>query len=205
MSKIIFRKPKVLVVINSGLLSLLFFFSSFCFILNDTRDYTIINNELLKVKSKNPTKSILLKESNNNEYVISIITQLDSLEKVGSKEKLVSFKQEIGITEDKKFNLIFNQKEYKHLLSQKSINLKWNFKKISNAISYSSPNEKRKDKIVIYLSKPIFTQDNKFAIVYSNNEKTSYLIIFEKIKNEWKEYKIISPNIISPKVYIIDK
>jgi len=203
MNKIIYHKQKVLVVISIVLF--IFLFSSFNPSSNDSKDYVLINKQIQKVKIKNSNKSITLKESNSNEFVISVINQLHSYEKVGDQKKLDSFKQEIGITENIKFNSIFNKKEYPHLISQKNSNSKWNFNKISDATPHSSLEKKDNKTLFLYLSKPIYTKDENFALVYCNNAKTAYIIVFEKVDKVWKEFKIISPMIINPKAKEINK
>jgi hypothetical protein len=203
MNKIIYHKQKVLVVINIVLF--IFLFSSFNHSSNDEKDYVLINKQIEKVKIKNSNKFIALKDSNSNEFVISIINQLNSYEKVGNKKKLDSLKQEIGIAENSKFNSIFSKKVYPHLISQKNSNSKWDFNKISDATPYSSLEKKDNKTLVLYLSKPIYTKDDNFALVYCSNSKTAYIIIFEKVDKVWEEFKIISPMIISPKAKVINK
>jgi hypothetical protein len=184
MNKTIFyRKLKAPLVISFTFFILIF--SSFAFLSSNDEDYILLNKIIERVKNKNPNKSIILKESNNNEYVISFINQLDSL------------KAEIGIQNNLKFNSIFNQKEYSYFISQKN-NSKWDFDKIFRATNSSNV----KSQVSLYVSKPIYTKNSNYALIYTTNEKTSCIVIYEKITKDWIEYKIISPMIINPKVNV---
>ncbi len=198
MNKIIYnRKLKAHLVISFILFILIF--SSFVILPNNDEDYILLNKIFERTKIKNPDKTIVLNESNSNEYVISIINQLNSYEKTNSI-KLDSLKNEIGIVNNAKFNSIFNQKEYSYLISQKS-NSKWNFDKIGGAEVTSNS----KNKISLYVSKPIYTKNSNYSLVYINNGKTSKIVIYEKIDKGWKEYKIISPMLRSSKVSLEKK
>lgn len=114
--------------------------------------------------------------------------------------KLDSLKDEIGIQNNLKFNSIFNQKEYSYFISQKN-NSKWDFDKIFGATNSSNV----KGQVSLYVSKPIYTKNSNFALIYTTNEKTSCIVIYEKITKDWIEYKIISPMIINPKVNVKNK
>jgi len=199
MNKTIFyRKLKAPLVISFTFFILIF--SSFAFLSSNDEDYILLNKIIERVKNKNPNKSIILKESNNNEYVISVINQLNTFEKSENKVKLDSLKAEIGIQNNLKFNSIFNQKEYSYFISQKN-NSKWDFDKVFGATNSSNV----KCQVSLYVSKPIYTKNSNFALIYTTNEKTSCIIIYEKITNDWIEYKIISPMIINPKVNVKNK
>lgn len=203
MNKIIYLKQKGIVVIKFTLLILILIFSSFV-IFDNNNDYSIINSQLIKFKSKYPSKTIFLNESNSNEFIISIVMELDSLEKINNKLKVDSLKQEIGIESNEKFNSIFNKNEYSYFLTQKNIHSKWNFNKILNAKNYNSFKQKQEDFLNLYISKPIYTKNNNYALVNVRNPKTCYIIIFERSGKEWKEYKIISPMITSAKKNVIE-
>jgi len=196
MNKTIFyHKLKAPLVISFTFFILIF--SSFAFLSSNDEDYILLNKIIERVKNKNPNKSIILKESNNNEYVISVINQLNTFEKSENKVKLDSLKAEIGIQNNLKFNSIFNQKEYSYFISQKN-NSKWDFDKIFRATNSSNV----KSQVSLYVSKPIYTKNSNYALIYTTNEKTSCIVIYEKKTKDWIEYKIISPMIINPKVNV---
>lgn len=177
-------------------ISLIFFiFSSFYYSSYYNDDYILLNKIIERVKSQNPKKTIFLKQSNNNEYIISIINQLNDFEKSENKFKLDSLKDEIGIENNIKFNSIFNQKEYSYFISQKSSTM-WSFDKVFGATISSATQSQG----VLYVSKPIYTKNSNFALVYINNGKTSYIVIYEKVLKVWNEYKIIAPLFIITKV-----
>ena len=188
-----YQKQKVLLVISFTFLIL----SSFIYLPNND-EYILLNKIIEKIKNNNPNKSIILEKSNNNNYVISVLNQLNTFEKSKNNEKLDSLKNELGIENNEIFNSIFNENEYQYLINQKS-NSKWNFDKISGKMNSSN----LKNKVNLYVSKPIYTKKADFALIYINNKKTSCIVIYEKKIKGWYEYKILSPLLISAKAKLI--
>lgn len=195
MNKTTFHRKLWVLLVISFTTPILLIFSSFVFIENNDEDYILLNKILERTKIKNPDKTIVLNEENNNDFVISIINQLNTIEESKNEIKLDSLKNEIGIKNNVKFNSIFNLREYSILKSQKSSS-KWSFDKVIGATNYSDV----KGQLKLYVSKPIYTRNLNFALIYISNGKTSYIVIFEKTKKEWNEYKIISPMIVNAKV-----
>lgn len=200
MNKTIFRKQKVLLVI-SILFVIISAFNSIS--VNNDVDYDLLNQTIERTKNKNSGKIILLKESNNNEFVISIIKDLNHFEEIDEKIKLDSLKKSIGIDSNKKFNLIFNKNEYSNFISQEN-NSKWDFNRINNATAYiENKNIKAtNNNNILYVSKPIYTKNNNFALVYISSNNHSYIDVFEKINKKWIEYKLIYPMISVKKITV---
>ncbi len=74
----------------------------------------------------------------------------------------------------------------------------WLFDKVFGATISSAL--QRQGQCVLYVSKPIYTKNSNFALVYINNGKTSYIVIYERVLKVWNEYKIIAPLFIITKV-----
>ncbi|PZR21231.1 MAG: hypothetical protein DI539_08635 [Flavobacterium psychrophilum] len=152
---------------------------------------TVINNTKRILKGEHAM--ILLSPSANNGYIINMI------EKYRDKVSDVLFEADHN---DEILQQIFNEKEYGYLLSQRS-DEKWNLNGINE------------DKVIIYkedmdiiapgskvltVGKPIYTLDNKYALVYLNLITWLGIQVFKNEGGKWIEYKLIHPLIVQPKL-----
>ena len=166
-------------------------------------DYLLVDKIVKQTKEQNLEKTLILSLDNNNEYVISIINKLYKSEIEGDIFKLDSLKQTTGIVlnypneinKTKSLNMIFNKNEYEYLISQKESS-KWDFNLI-NETYFEKDNNKSHLKIKI--SKPIYTLDSKFALIYIYKQATSGIMIYKKTKEAWLEYRLIAPSLNQPK------
>lgn len=158
-------------------------------------DYLLLNKLLNNISKQFPKNNINFKLSNNNEVVTSVVEELKKNDFETNKFKLDSLKRDIGIDSDKTFNEIFNPKEYDYLISQKQ-KLEWDFQKIKTQRVYKYEKDMSVDKqIIVQISKPIYTSNNKFALISVNKKSASYILIFKKNKNDWIEDKLFSPSL----------
>lgn len=145
-------------------------------------DYLILNKIInITIKNKDDFK---IKLSNDNNYVISIIKKFKSLEK--SKNKLNTEKLSLGIENNSVTNYIFNKRQYDHFILQKE-HTKWNFDKSTivnekNILKGDSFFMKSKE---IFISKPIYTLNKKYALVRINKSTILYIMILHKRDNKW--------------------
>lgn len=190
MNKIIFNhKQKGLIVISSSLLVIfLFSFTT----LNSKKstannnDYVLVNKILEKTRKQKKGRIIQLNPINDNTYVISLINNIYKCE----TKKLDSLKKDNGI-DDITFENVFNKKEYTNYISQK-INLTWNLSKIQDkSIKMSTKENLNYKYLSVYISKPIYSLNKKFCLVYIKST-WSGIMIYKKEKGIWKDYKLIS-------------
>lgn len=169
--------------IKSLILCIIYFFISSSFQQNIYNDEKIINY-IIKQKIKSANKLILLNSSNDNKSVISIIEEIEFINKTNNSILVDSVYNSYGIKNKKDFISIFNIEEFNYLKSQKQ-NEKWNLKNtnLKNIVL----SEDKKESLII--TKPIYTKNQKFALVYVMNKKSSYIMILKKEKDKWKEYK----------------
>lgn len=201
MNKMEIIKQKVLLVINFILISLFLSCSSKqernSISMDD--DYIIINKILETSKKNSESKIIHLQKSNNNEYAIKILKS----EQAKSSTKNPKEIEYDFITIDhnnKSVKRTFNNKEYKFLISQ-SLNSTWDtafMEQISGSNRADSSNIKK-----ITISKPIYTSNNKYALVSIKRETWLGIQIMEKTKGEWVEKDIIAPIFFQPKANLI--
>ncbi|TXE13980.1 hypothetical protein ES692_17755 [Psychroserpens burtonensis] len=130
---------------------------------NKSNGYLIINKIVTQTKKQFLNRTLTLDSLNDNEYVISIIKELEKYQKINDSYKLDSLKHSLGIIKgDSILNLIFNKEEYEYLISQKE-NSPWDL----NLIDKLDINENNEDiKQVLHIGKPIYTKNNDFALVY---------------------------------------
>jgi hypothetical protein len=171
-------KHKVLLVINFILISLFLSCSSKQErnSISKDDDYIIINKILETSKRNSESKIIYLQKSNNNEYAIKILKS----EQAKSSTKNPKEIEYDFITIDhnnKSVKRIFNNKEYKFLISQ-SLNSTWDtafMEQISGSNKADSSNIKK-----ITISKPVYTSNNKYALVSIKRETWLGIQIMEK-------------------------
>ncbi|WP_445455757.1 hypothetical protein [Flavobacterium sp. HNIBRBA15423] len=185
MNKIIFNQKELKgFLVISNFIFLIFLSYGFK---DKNNDYEILNY----IVNKNASESICLEENRNNNQIISIVKELQEIDDKGDLLEMDSIKNNYGIQKNEIFENIFNPVSYEHLLKQKD-NSNWNFNNIKNP-KIKKCKENNNNKTVLYVSKPIYTNENKFALVHITKRTTSYILILQKSKNEWKEYKIIAP------------
>jgi len=143
-------------------------------------DYDILNILMIK----NQKDKICLNSSNDNEYVISIFEEWELANEMGINE-LENFYKEKGINDKENYKQIFNFQELDNFISQKEKS-EW---KISNKTIDLCIDSNTKNQNKIFISKPIYTIDKKFALVCISKGKNSFIEILMKNKNEWTEYK----------------
>lgn len=147
---------------------------------------TNVNQEtsLLKVyfedyKKENNIDSIFLAYDNNN------------LENLKSYKRYLNLKKE---SKDSLKNIIFKKEEYTNFNSQATeLGTIWEieFSKFKNVFSEKKAN---KETPILYVTKPIFTKDKLYALLYSYNMLKSDSIFFvprmevyKREKNTWKK------------------
>lgn len=194
----------------SKILYLFFFVTFICnsqvVKLND--DYLIVKKFINSGEDEETTINI----KNDNTYIIDLIEQLKKVEQTKNKHTIDSLKIFLGIkksaftqssdhyinSNDKGLDSVFSIKEYDFLLSQKHKGY-WDKKIISNFNQKEKNNNYRE----IFFSKPIYTRNGKWALVYKHRETSSFVLILKKENDIWLEYKTINNLIISPKVKLI--
>lgn len=172
---------------------------------------------ILKVLYNNEIKEkdIRISLNNDNTYVINIIQKLKEIERTQIKSKIDSLKISLNILENNfleyhkkkggitvksdnsEFESIFSINEYDFLLSQEHTGF-WDQEIIFNL----EPKEVRQDSSLnkIFYSKPIYTKNMKWALVFRYKATSSYIIVLKKKNKIWREYKTIDNYLISPKV-----
>lgn len=199
MNKATYLKVKAHLVIIKFLIIILLF-SSCKNEINLKNDYIIFNKIIEKTNSDK--YHIIIKKSNNNEFVVSKISELSN---ATNQLKQDSLKQVYGIKNSVINNLIFNKNEYHFLITQKYDSI-WDFDKISKKNKQLIKVSKKnliKNKIVI--SKPIYTRDKKFALVKIHNKSMLYIQVFQNKNNEWIEKNLFSSYLSQRKVKLISK
>ena len=185
MNKTIYRKLKVILVISISIITLQGFKQGANF--NDDYkilDYIIERNKGIKI----------LKKSRNNYYVIDKIMQLKEADINSDFKKSDSLKQVYGISNDKILNKeLFNMVNYTFFINQLDVDSLWIKKKLKNKVDFFTKNDIQKN--WLYVSKPIYSGDKKFAITQVILKNKSYILVLNRdnISDEWKEYKIICP------------
>jgi hypothetical protein len=159
-------------------------------------DYEILNKILDQQK-----ETIFLVELNSNKFVIDQIKLFQKFEDDKMYFELDRLKQSSNIKNDTLLTSeIFNKTNYTHFINQLEENSKWDKKWIKNKIEF----HKNKSNKYIYISKPVYTINKKFALVYVGKKTSVFTIVF--IKNEelnWEEYKIIFPMLKQPRVNVM--
>lgn len=164
-------------------------------------DYVIVHNILESIKNKHTDKVVVFNPSNNNEYLISLITDFKDCDEVQNNSKCDDLKVNLGKIDDSYSKAIFNKKEYDFLISQKEKNI-WDIKKIGgiDGVVFEQ-NNINNNKSEVFISKPIYTVDKNFSLTYVNQKTKDYIEVYMKNKgNKWVEYKLIFPRVISPKI-----
>ncbi len=180
---------KVLLVISIVLL-----FSSCKLEKND--DFLIVENIIKKYKKKSSYNEVILDSTNNNSTVINFITKYKQLFIENKKDLINGFKIENDLVNISKIDFIFNNSQFEEYLRQDTgVVSIWN-KEILN--TFSNKDYSRKN--VIKISKPIYSLDKKYSLIYVNKVTKSYILIYQKNNEEWLEYKLVSPNLIQSKV-----
>lgn len=158
-------------------------------------DYLLLNQLLDNAVKLHQDKNISFKESNNNEFIISIIKELKKHDFESNKSKLDSLKKDIGIYNDKKFEDIFNQNEYDFLIYQNE-NSTWDYNKINDTKIHKYKKGVFIEKqITIQISKPIYTIDKKYAIIFVGKNTSSYMLIYKKEGQAWVECRLFYPRL----------
>ena len=176
-------------------------------------DYLIVNDILKNIKKNNIDKTLILKLDNNNVSLIYTIIELQKYELDSSKIKINEFKESIGIIKgdlimqklkeseynpvknDPFLDSVFNNKHYTHLISQKCSS-QWNLELIENSYLNKTNNFKTK---TVQISKPVYTQDDKAALIFVNQKTTTGIYIYKKNKGSWIPYKVVATSFVQPK------
>lgn len=157
-------------------------------------DYLITDS----FKHTNNRSEASLDAKNDNIYVIKLIMQLREAELVESQYTIDSLKMSLNVirpgqSRNDGFNDLFSLNEYDYLISQKHQGY-WGKKIISNFNLENNNNSK------IFFSKPIYSSNRKWALVYKNSGTSSFILVLKKENNTWIEYKTINNLFVSPKV-----
>lgn len=183
MSKIIYHKLKAILVISIYLITLQGFKQEDNF--ND--DYKILDYIIEKNKG---TK--FLEKSRSNNYVIDKIIRLKEADINSEFKELDSLKQIYGISNDKILNNeLFNKVNYSFLINQLDTKTLWIKNKIKKQVNFLIDKDVQKN--WLYVSKPIYSENKKFALTQVELKNKSYILVLyrDNISDEWKEYKII--------------
>lgn len=156
--------------------------------ITNTSDDVILFNQVLKnnIEHHKEQKKYVSK-SNDNSNIIDIIEELKKNEENINTTKLDSLKNNYGIENNEIFNSIFNKKEYNYLLSQHQKS-EWDFNLLKVNKSLIQKNLKVGNGLKIFIAKPIYTLNKKYALVATN----SFIVIYQKMNNKWEEYKIFN-------------
>ncbi|WP_299207427.1 hypothetical protein [uncultured Dokdonia sp.] len=143
---------------------------------------------------------VSLTATNDNEYVIKLLMQLRDVELTRNQYTVDSLKLSLNIIRpgqfrDDGFSNVFSLNEYDYLISQKHQGY-WG----ENIISNINSRTKNDQANAIYFSKPIYSKDGNWALVYKSSMTSSYVLVLKKENNLWTEYKTINNTITSPKV-----
>lgn len=145
--------------------------------------------EILKCvlnKSQNKKKLKLSNKGISNRF-INIVKALKEAEKNNDFQKIDSIKKE-GEVSKKLENLypVFNLENYDYIISQEKKTLtNWNKQVCNQKIEMTD------DKKAIYVSKPVYSKDNKLAFVTIRSGIAYYVYILYKEKEVWEEGHII--------------
>ena len=182
-----------------------------------TDDYALVNAIIKTTKEQSLDKTIVFKLDNNNEYVVSILNQLYKYELDNNLDKLDSLKQGLGIIKslgiiknlkehgrndvdqkDPVFDSIFNKKQYAYLISQK-YNSKWDINLVDKSFLEKADNKSTQN---LRITKPIYTTDNKSALIYFNQGTIAGVLIYKKMNGKWASHGLINPLLLHPKAEI---
>lgn len=152
-----------------------------------------MNQILEKTKKLKKNRTIQLNPVNDNSFVIALVDSLYHYQLMNDTKKLENLKQENNIDETV-YKTVFTKKELSNYLSQKNISNNWksddiNDKSIEVA---SSGNSKDAEKLNVFISKPIYSLNKKFCLVYVKST-WSGIMVYKKEKGMWKEFKLLSP------------
>lgn len=159
---------------------------------NDTHDdYILLNMIVKESKLLKPDKTLALDLDNNNKYLSSVIIDLSNYEFGNDMPHADSLKISLGI-DDKASSLIIrdsilNVKQYRYLISQKHEG-RWDLNHVDTLYL-----RKTADLFKNYLkvSKPIYTNDKKFALVYVSVPTLSGINVYKKTAKRWIYFKML--------------
>ncbi len=189
------------------ILIFLFVFIGYSQTSND--DYIIINKELIKYK-KITSDSLFLVEKGANKQVLFLFKkqlETDFLNTQEYSRQLILnriLKDSLStIKRDSIIDELFNIENFEYVKEQISEKFKWNFDMLDvdvfktnsikpEIITNDSWLLKRKK---LYLSKPVYSIDGKFALVYFHFRRTNGYKIYIKNDEDWTFYKLINPMI----------
>lgn len=160
-------------------------------IVND--DYLILN----KVINTSTNNDFKIKLSNNNSYIISIVKIFKELQNL--KNRLNKEKLSLGIESNKANEYIFNKSQYDYYLSQEKNN-KWNFNMTTivnkeNILKEGNLKKLNLRKNEIFISKPIYTLNKKYALVNISKSSIFYIMILHNQNGEWIKIDNIATHI----------
>jgi hypothetical protein len=160
-------------------------------------DYIILNQLLEQVKGRKPDWNIRLKANRNNSYVAAFMKELKDTE--ATKNQDDGLRQGNMIKQDSVFDKVFNNSQYDYLISQKDTT-NWDFNKITVAGIKKLEEKKFVDKDwSLVISKPIYTADHKFALVYVLQGGADMIIIYRKQNDKWIDYKVVAYHFVTRK------
>lgn len=188
MNKTTCKDAKAHLATKFFLLSLLsFLLLSFFSIKNDKDDDEILKY-CIEQKIKNYSGPIYLYSKNNNEYLLSVISEIEVALKTEGETKKDSIYNSYNIKNSTDYNLIFNSNEFDYFKSQKDdSNWKLNDTKYINIVISSD-----KRKANLFVSKPLYTKSKEFALVSISNKTSSYVVVLKYIDGKWIKYKFFN-------------
>lgn len=168
----------------------IFFFQLSCYAqvgYNNVDEDYIILKEIIAVSKKldDNANTVSLSPKTSNRYTIDVVRALEPRSQGINDETIV-------VDIDDVLKHIFNDKEYKFLLSQESDGF-WDYSKIGDKNILRHEKDVIIKGTVLAVGKPIYTSDHKFALVQINTEKWKAVQVFVKNKDKWEGYKLIAP------------
>lgn len=139
-----------------------------------SNDVKVAETVLLEIKSDE------LRFSNDNSKVISLISRLDN----GGDGELSELKQECDIPDDSIFAQLLRRENYSYFLSQHVSSGNWNPKEFKDVKLINDT------KHATLISKPVFTNDKKLALVFVSNAKRQYFYVLKRENEKWVGHKI---------------
>jgi hypothetical protein len=210
-----FKKPFALLLIQ------LFFFLP-------AESQNIEDNNLLKtflkdLQQESKQDSIFIDSRNSNAYIIQnfeyyLALKRDSFikmpyeisQKINDEIKFVAIKKGdsnyqrlltkpwVSIKPDSLVHRVYSDKEYEHFKKQ-VVDGEWQLD-FSDFDGMFNSKDSQSQKMVFYMSKPIYTIDDNFALIYMKSKKNArvFIYIYKKDKmNSWNRVYVIPHNFIS--------
>lgn len=171
-------------------------------------DYIILNKKLVNYKEITKDSLFLIENGSNSQilFMFKKHLEIDFLNKEEYSRQLMLkriLKDTLSeIKQDSVINNFFNIENYEFIKQNISDNYVWNFNLINKNVYkevignkpllMSKSNIWRHSRKKLQVSKPLYSKDGKYALLYFNYRRSSGYEIYVKKKNDWVFYKMVN-------------